>query len=203
LSQPRLTPSEIRFLQDALDADYKACDIRLREGEYQYDLAKAIVSFQLELLFPDVKDIIKKSYGEDKANDIQFIRKVQTILKKMERRKVVRILPKNKPWELQRYVLSSFKFLDADKNSVVLATDQQIEEARNLLNSMLSVQVKLQAKPSITKTRIFLLVFVVVASYAAIVWALMQPTINPMIFVPAFCIAIAFSIMLGKILSKK
>jgi len=46
-------------LQEALVANYKTGDIRLREGEYRYDLEKAIASFQLELYFPDVKDIIK------------------------------------------------------------------------------------------------------------------------------------------------
>jgi len=201
LSQRRLTPSEIQFLQETLAADYKTGDIRLREGEYQYDLAKAIASFQLELYFPDVKDIIKRSYGEDKANDIQFIRKVQTILKKMEKSDVVKILPKKKPWELQRYALSSFKFRDADKNLVILATDQQIKQTQNLLQTILGMQGIPTAKPSYIKTKICILVFIVVASYTVIVWALMQPTINLIIFVPAFCIAVACSLMLGKILS--
>jgi len=202
LSQRRLTPSEIRFLQEALSADYKTVDIRLREGEYQCDLAKAIASFQLELYFPDVKDVIKGSYGEDKTNDIQFIRKVQTILKKMEKSRVIKILPKNKPWELQRYALSSFKFQDADRNLVILATDEQIKQTRDLLNSA-STQVAPSAKSSILWIRISVLVVIVVASYSAIVWTLLQPTINSIIFIPAFCIAAACSLMLGKTLSKK
>jgi len=111
LSQRGLTPSETRFLQEILSANYKICSIRLREGEYQYGLAKAIASFQLELYFPDVKDVIKRLYGEEKTNDIEFIRKIQTILKKMEKNNVVRIFPKKKPWELQRYALSSFKIM--------------------------------------------------------------------------------------------
>jgi hypothetical protein len=201
LSQRRLTPSEIRLLQEALSADSKTVDIRLREGEYQCDLAKAIASFHLELYFPDVKDVIKRSYGENEANDIQFVRKVQTILKKMEKSNVVMILPKNKPWELQRYALPSFKFQDADKNLVVLATDQQIKQAQRLLQSVLSVEGAPVAKPSYIKTKICILVFLVVASYTAIVWALMQPTINLIIFVPAFCIAVLCSLILGKILS--
>jgi len=66
LSQHGLRPSDIQFLQEAASADYKICSIRLREGEYQYDLAKTIASFQVELCFPDVKDIIKRLYGEEK-----------------------------------------------------------------------------------------------------------------------------------------
>lgn len=202
MSQRVLTPNEIRFLQEALGADHKASDIRLREGEYQYDLAKAIASFHLELFFPDVKDIIKRLYGEDKTNDIQFIRKVQTILKKMERSKVVRILPKSKPWELQRYALSSFKFQDAEKSLVVLATDEQIKQTQSLLQSVLSTQGAPIAQQNRIKTKIGMFVSIVVASYLAILWALTQPTIEPIIFVPAFCIAVACSLMLGKMLSK-
>jgi len=203
LSQRRLTPREIQFLQEALSADYKISNIRLREGEYQYNLAKAIALFELELQFPDVKDVIKKLYGEEKTNDIQFIRKIQTILKKMEKSSVVRILTKKKPWELQRYALSSFKFQDVDKNLVVLATNEQIKRAQNLLRSILSQQAPSAVKSSNFKAKICILVFIVVASYTAIVWALMQPIVNPIIFVPAFSIAIACSLMLGKILSRE
>ncbi len=202
MSQRVLTPNEIRFLQEALGADYKTGDIRLREGEYQYDLAKAIASFHLELFFPDVKDIIKRLYGEDKTNDIRFIRKVQTILKKMERSKIIMILPKSKPWELQRYALPSFKFQDAEKNLVVLATDEQIKQTQSLLQSVLSTQEAPIAQQNSIKTKIGMLVSIVVASYLAILWALTQPTIEPIIFVPAFCIAMACSLMLGKMLSK-
>ena len=203
MSQRRLLPSEIRFLQEVLSANYKICNIRLREGEHQYGLAKAIASFQRELHFPDVKDVIKRLYGGEKANDVQFIRKIQTILKKMEKSNVVRILPKKKPWELQRYALSSFKFQDVDKNLVILATDQQIKQMQNLLHSVLSQQETPTAKLSNIKTKICILVFIVVASYMAILWDLMQPTINPIIFVPAFSIAVACSLMLGKILSQE
>jgi len=203
LLQRGLTPSETQFLQEVLSADYKIGNIRLREGEYQHSLAKAIASFQLELYFPDVKDIIKKIYGEEKTNDIPFIRKIQTILKKMEKSNIVRIFPKKKPWELQRYALSSFKFQDTDKNLVILATDQQIKQMQNLLDSILSQQETPTAKPSNIKIKIFISVFMVVASYTAILWALTQPTINPFIFVPAFSIAVAFSLMLGKILSQE
>jgi len=201
LSQHRLTPSEIRFLQEALSADYKNGNLRLREGEYQYELVKAIASFQLELYFPDVKDIIKRLYGEERTNDIQFVRKIQTILKKLEKSNIVRILPKKKPWELQRYVLSSFKFQDSDKNLVVLATDQQIKQAQNLLRTIQGLSEISVAKLSIIK--ICILVFIVVASYTAILWNFMQPIINPIIFVPAFSMAVACSVMLGKVLSRE
>ncbi len=203
LSQRRLTPSEIRFLQEALSADYTICEIRLREGEYQYGLAKTIASFQLELYFPNVKDIIKRSYGEEKTKDIQFRRKIQTILKKMEKNNVVRILPKKKPWELQRYALSSFKFQDIENNLVILATDQQIVQMQNLLHSTLNQHETLAAEISNIKTKICILVFIVVASYTAVVWDLMQPTIHPIISVSAFSIAVACSLMLGKMLSQK
>jgi hypothetical protein len=203
LSQRRLTPSETRFLQEVLSADREIVNIRLREGEYQFSIAEAIASFQLELYFPDVKDIIKKLYGEEKTNDIQFIRKIQTILKKMERSNVVRILPKKEPWELQRYALSSFRFQDVDKNLVVLATDQQIKQIQDVLHSMLSQQETPAAKLSNIRSKICVLLFIVIASYAAILWNFMQPTITPIIFIPAFSIAVACSVMLGKILSQE
>jgi hypothetical protein len=185
----------------ALSANHKVCDIRLREGEYQYHLAKVIASFQLELYFPDVKDIIKRLYGEEKADDIRFRRKIQTILKKMERNDVVRILPKMRPWELQRYALLSFKFQDVEKNRVVFATSQQIKQTQNLLNSVLGQQERSTAK--LSNIKICILVFIVVASYMAIIWDLIQPTINPIIFVPAFSVAVACSLMLGRTLSQE
>lgn len=203
LSQRRLTPIELRFSQEALSVGYKNSSIRLREGEYQYDLAKAIASFQLELYFPDVRDIIKRLYGEERTNDIQFIRKIQTILKKMEKSNIVRILPKKKPWELQRYTLSSFTFQDVDKNLVVLATDKQIKETQNLLHAILSQQEPYRPKLSIIKAKIGILVFIVVASYMAILWALVQPVINPFVFVSTFAIAVECSILLGKMLSQE
>lgn len=203
MPQPRLTPSEIRFLQEALSADYKISNIRLREGEYQYDLVKVIASFHLELYFPDVKDVIKKLYGEEKTSDIHFIRKIQTILKKMEKSNIVRILPKKKPWELQRYALSSFKFQDIDKNLIILATDQEIRQTQNLSYSISSRQEITEARTSNLKIKMCILVFIIVASYTTIVWTLMEPVINPVIFVIAFSIAVACSVMLGKILSQR
>lgn len=189
----------MRFLQEALSADYRTSNIRLREGEYQYTLAKAIASFQLGLRFPDVKDIIKGLYGEEKASDIQFIRKIQTILKKMEKSNIVQILPKKKPWELQRYALSSFKFQDADKNLVTFATDYQIKQAQDMLRSISNQREAPTVK--LNKIRIYMLVLIVAAFYTTSVWALMQYVINSIIFVLAFSGAIAFSVILGKALS--
>jgi len=199
LSQDELKPSEARLLEESINSDYKTANIRLQQGEYQYELAKGIASFQLEQHFPDVKDLIKKLYGEEKTNEPQFIRKIQTILKKMEKNNIVRILPKNKPWELQRYALSSFKFIDIDKNPVILATPQQIEQTQNLLHSVPSPQNMPTAKPSYVKTEILILAFIIVISYTVGLWSLLQPIINPIIFVPAFYIAVACSLILGKL----
>ena len=199
MAQRRLTLSEIRVLQEALSTDYKTSNIRLREGEYQHTLAKAITSFQLELDLPDVKGIIKALYGEEKTNDIQFIRKIQTILKKMEKSNIVRILPKKKPWDLQRYALTSFKFQDIEKNLIIFATDYQIKQAQDMLRSLSNQQETPTVK--LSKIRICILVLIVVAFYATSVWALMQYVINPLIFVLAFSVAIAFSVILGKALS--
>jgi len=199
LSQDELKPIEARILEESINSDYKTANIRLQQGEYQYELAKGIASFQLEQHFPDVKDLIKKLYGEEKTNEPQFIRKIQTILKKMEKNNIVRILPKNKPWELQRYALSSFKFIDIDKNPVILATPQQIEQTQNLLHSVPSPQNMPTAKPSYVKTEILILAFIIVISYTVGLWSLLQPIINPIIFVPAFYIAVACSLILGKL----
>ena len=203
MSQRKLTSSEVRFLRDALNADVKVGNIRLREGEYQYDLAKAIASFQLEIYFPDVKDIIKRLYGEEKTNDVQFVRKVQTILKKMEKSSIVRILPKKTPWELQKYVLSGFKFQDSDKNLIVLGTDQEIKQAENLLQSLVNQQKISRTISGNFVARILILSFLIGGSYVAILWTLLQPVINPLILIPAFFIAVLCSILLGKALSSE
>lgn len=203
MSQYQLSPREVELLKEALNTDYKACTVRLREGEYQYDLANTIASFELELYFPNVKDITKKMYGEERANDIQFIRKIQTILKKMQKGGVVKILPKKKPWALQRYALSSFKFQDTDKNLVLLVTDQQIDQAKSLLDSTLIRQETPVARMRLVRTKICILAFAIVASYIVILRDFTEPKINPMISIPAFSIAAACSVMLGKLLSRK
>jgi hypothetical protein len=179
--------------------DYTNTGIRLREGEHQYGLARVIASFMFELHFPDVKDIIRRQYGEDEMNDLQFVRKIQTVLKKMEKNGIVKILPKTKPWELQRYALCSFKFLDSDRNSVSFATEEQIEQTRNLLRSV-SNQQELH---KVNYVGLGLLTLIVVASYASILWSLMQPVIVPIVFVPSLLISIFCSLMLGKTLSRE
>lgn len=203
MSQHKLTRAEIQILQEALNSDCKDGNIRLREGEYQYDLAKAIASFQLELHFPDIKELVGKFYGEDKVNDVQFIRKIQTILKKMEKSNVVRILPKSRPWELQRYALTSFKFRDSDKNLVTFATEEQIKESQNLLRSALNQQQISPVETGKTRIKIYTLTFILIASYLVILWDFMQSNVNPAIFIPAFSIAVACSIIIGKILSRR
>ena len=208
LSQHSLASDQLRFLEEGLNSDTKSVNIRLRQGEYQFDLAKEIASSELQLHFPDVKDLIKKLYGEAKTEDIQFIRKIQTILKKMEKSNIVRILPKNKPWELQRYALTSFKFQDVDKNLIVLATDDQIKATRALLKPKPNQQrlptVKLPTvKPSYAKIKIWALILVVILSYATVMWTIMQPMINLIALIPAFIIAVTCSFLLGKQLAQK
>jgi hypothetical protein len=197
-----LTSREIKFLVEIFSADFKLVSVRLREGEYQYDLAKTIASFQLGHSFPDVKDIIKKLYGEEKVNDVRFVRKIQTILKKMEKSGIIKILPKERPWDLQRYALLSFKFQDADKKTVVLASDLQIKQAREKLHSMLAWQEKFKEHKNRMKS-IILISIIMCVSYLSSAWALTQPIINSLIFIPSFSIAAAFSIILGRTLSEK
>jgi hypothetical protein len=177
----------------------------LREGEHQYSLAKAIASFELELYFPDVKDLVRKLYGEEKTADIQLIRKVQTILKKMEKSNIVKILSKRAPWELQRYALSSFRFQDADRNLVVLASDEQIKQTQSLLNTVLSQEDTTLVKWRSVRSRLYALMLslLVISSYLAIVWDVLQPIVSWVVFVSAFSVAIAGSIVLGRTLSRE
>lgn len=202
MSQRRLTQSEAKLLQEALGSDYRNGNIRLREGEYQYTLAGAIASLQLELVFPDVKDIIRKLYSGDKVDDIQFVRKIQTILKKMEKSDFVRILPKKKPWELQRYMLSSFKFRDSDNNLVVFATDQQLKQSQDLLQLALREQKAFAAGQGNVVVKTWGFILTIILCYAAMVWVLAQPVVNPFIFIPAFSVAVACAILLGNVLSE-
>jgi hypothetical protein len=190
---------EIKFLEDATSADIVSINIRLREGEYQYNLVKAIASFQLDLMFPDVKDLIWRLYGEEKALDLQFVRKIQTILKKMEKSSIVRILPKKNPWQLQRYALSSFRFQDSDKNLIVLATDQQMKQMQDGLRSALTEQ-DIGGRSYL---RTLTLTLILVVSYAVAVWALVQPNLSPIVFVPGLSVSVICSLLLGKMLAEK
>jgi hypothetical protein len=203
MSQQQLTKTEMAALEEAMSADSRAVALRLREGEYQYDLAKAIASFQLELCFPDVKDIIKRLYGEGRANDIQFVRKTQTILKKMVKSNVAVILLKKRPWELQRYALSSFRFQDSDKNLIVLATDQEIKQSESLLHSVSRGRQATEAQLGGVSLKVFMVILAISVFYIISIWALIQPIINVTIFLPAFSSAIVFSVLLGKMLSQE
>ena len=198
MDQLKLSQDDSRFLQNVLKADYAPASIRLRVGEQQYGLAEAIASFMFELHYPDVKDLIKRIYGEQKVNDLAFVRKIQTVLKKMEKSGIVKILPKSRPWELQRYALTSFKFLDSDKNSVSFATEEQIEQTQNLLQSPLAHQ----EQSRIDYAKLSILLLVVGTSYASILWSLLQPVIVPAVFIPSLSVSVLCSLGLGKVLSK-
>ena len=198
MSGRRLSPIEIRFLEDAARADFVNCSIRLREGEYQYNLVNAIAAFQLELMFPDVKDLTRKKWGEEKANDLQFVRKIQTILKKMEKSNIVRILPKKNPWQLQRYALSSFKFQDSDKNSVVLATDEQFKQMQELLRSALTQEETGKRN----YVAVFMLMLFAILSYIGVVWSLVQPMINSVVFIVALSVSVICSLALGRMFAQ-
>jgi hypothetical protein len=199
LSEHRLPPSERKLLEESSTIDCVTGNLRLREGEYQYNLAKAIASFQLELMFPDVKDLTRRLYGEQKTLDLQFIRKIQTILKKMEKSNIVKILPKRNPWQLQRYALSSFRFQDSDKNLVVLATDEQIKHMRDRLNSAL-VQEEVGKRGYF---RVLLVALLAIISYATMIWSLTQPAINLVVFVSGFSVSVICSLAIGELLSRK
>jgi hypothetical protein len=183
-----------------MDSDVLDVSIRLREGEYPYALVKAIATFEFELCFPDVKGLVERLYGTDKANDVQFIRKIQTILKKMEKSSIVKILPKKRPWELQQYALVSFKFRDNDKNLVNLATDEQLIQTKNLLRSLPN-QTEVAGKMSYV--RLGVLVLLVFLSYSLLLWSLMQPIINFLASIAALSVATVCSLMIGKTLSRE
>jgi len=153
------------------------------------------------LHLPNVKEIIAKLFGEERSNDVQFTRKIQTILKKMEKGGVIKILPKRKPWELQRYMLLTFKFQDVDKNFVSFATDEQINQAREMLNSILAEQGKIKPEKGKFNLKILLSMLTLILSYGILVWDLLLPVVNPIIFIAALSVAIISSLMLGKALA--
>ena len=196
------TSIEFRILEDALSSDFKDVNIRLREGEYQYELSKTIAYFQLSLHFPDVKDIIKKLYGEETINDVRVIRKIQTILKKMEKNNVIRILPKTRPWQLQRYALSSFKFIDSEKSRVSFASDEQIRQVRERVKGVLNQRKNLTVHRNIIKIRIYVLVLLIVFSYISLVWNVLQSRVNTLVFIVSFSLSAISSILLGRELSR-
>ena len=202
MSQRQFTANEIKSLQEALGSDLKKANIRLREGEYQFTLAKAIAELQLDLTFPDVKETIRKMSGDKEAGDIQVIRKIQTILKKMEKSNVVRILPKKKPWELQRYMLTSFRFQDAENNIVILAAEQQTKQSEELLQSAIKQQGASLNARNLSLAKVITLALALIASYITVLWSLIQPAISSVVFIPAFCAAAVTAIALGKALER-
>lgn len=204
MSQPSPQRKELEDLEKALSLETKTVNIRLREGEYQLGLAKAIASSELELRFPDAKDLVRKLFGEKKTEDLQFVSKIQTILKKMEKSGIIKILPKEKPWELQRYALSSFKFQDVEKNLVILATDSEIDKMRNLIHNQPEPKPSARAlRPSHMTIWTLLLAFLVAGSYATIIWILTQSKIDLVFFGSAFCVAAICSVLLGIFVSRR
>ena len=203
MARPYQTSDELKLLRESLNSDAKTVNIRLREGEYQFDLARGIASFELELSFPNVKDLIKKLYGQEKTQDIQFIRKIQTILKKMEKFGILEILPKKKPWDLQRYALSSFKFQDIEENQITFATESGIKQTQDLIRSQPSPNRISVPRPSYTTARIWILIFATITAYGTILWTLTQPNVNLILSVSAFCIAVVCSLFLGIFISQR
>jgi len=109
-------------------------------------------------------------------------------------------LPKRKPWELQRYMLLSFKFQDVDKNIVNFATKNQINQARETLNKIL-IEEKIKPRKWSINIKIFTSLLTLIVSYGVMVWDLLQPAIDPLIFTAALFTATMSSLALGKALA--
>lgn len=193
----------LEHLEEALNSQTKTVNIRLREGEHQFSLARAIAASELKLHFPDVKELVGELYGEMRTGDQRFLNMIQTILKKMEKSGVIRILPKEKPWELQRYALSSFTFEDVEKSIVILATEDEKEKVKRLLHSQpMSEVVTAQQARNKTLPSVFLTSLIVV-SFALIMWAIIQSPMSFTVFVSAFCLATASAIILGILVARR
>ncbi len=201
MSEHRLAQNEALFLQRALDSDYRTGGIRLRQGEYQYTLAEAIAEVQLQLSFPDAKELIEKLYGKEKIEDIQFVRKIQTILKKMEKSGVLSILPKKKPWELQRYGLIGFRFRDSDNNLVTFATDDQIKKSQLLLQQLLKQRQVVTNHARMKSVSIVMLLLALAGSYGLVVWSILQPVIDPLVITVALASGVLCAVVLGRVFS--
>jgi hypothetical protein len=203
VSQRSFEPKELEDLERALNSQTKAVDIRLREGEYQFSLAKAIASFEMEFRFPNVKDLVRKLFGEKRTEDPQFLSKIQTILKKMAKSGVIKILPKEKPWELQRYALLSFKFEDVEKTAVIFATEDEIEKARKSMRVQSKSEVVAAHQTGSKTLLLVLLVSVIIISFAVVVWAFMQPNVNSVVFLSALCLTALASLVVGTLIVKR
>lgn len=203
MSKSTADATSLHELTNALNSAVKPVNIRLREGEYQFSLAKAIASFEFELHFPDVKDLTKKLYGEKSVEDQQFLNKIQTILKKMEKSGVIKILPKEKPWELQRYALTSFKFLDVERNSVSFAANDEMEKTRQAMNSQPKSESAPVQRPKSVNLQLPLLIAIIAVSLSLTIWTLTQSPVNLAIFIATFFLAVTSSAILGVLVAKK
>jgi hypothetical protein len=131
------------------------------------------------------------------------VRKIQTILKKMEKSNIVQILPKKRPWDLQRYGIVSFRFEDVDRSYVDLAAGEQIRQAQSVLRGFMTDQATVAAKLSMNRIVTTLLALALVLSYAAGVFALVQPVVDAIVFVGSFSIASVLALVLGKRLARE
>jgi hypothetical protein len=116
----------------------------------------------------------------------------------MEKSNIVRILPKKNPWQLQRYALSSFKFQDSDKNSVVLATDEQFKQMQELLRSAFTQQETGKRN----YVAVFMLMLFAILSYIGVVWSLVQPMIDSVVFIVALSVSVICSLALGRMFAQ-
>jgi hypothetical protein len=120
----------------------------------------------------------------------------------MEKSNVVRILPKKKPWELQRYMLTSFRFQDAENNIVILAAEHQTKQSEELLQSAIKQQGASLNARNLSLAKVIALALALIASYITVLWSLIQPAISSVVFIPAFCAAAVTAIALGKALER-
>lgn len=94
-------------------------------------------------------------------------------------------------------------FQDVEKNLIVLAAQSEIDKTRELIHNQPAHKLPASIRPNHMTTWVLPLVFVVVGSYAAIVWVISQPTIDIVVFGSVFCLAAVCSILLGIFISKR
>jgi K+-sensing histidine kinase KdpD len=121
----------------------------------------------------------------------------------MEKSGVIKILPKEKPWELQRYALTSFKFLDVEKNSVSFATNDEIEKTGQAMNSRPKSESAPVQLPKSMNLQLPLLIAIIAVSLSLTIWTLTQSPVNLAIFIAAFFLAVTSSAILGALVAKK
>jgi prepilin signal peptidase PulO-like enzyme (type II secretory pathway) len=86
---------------------------------------------------------------------------------------------------------------------VILATDDQIRQAQALLDSLSDQDQSPASRSAVFGAKAVLLTLIIVIFYGISVWALTLPLVDPIIFIPAFTIAIICSLLLGKALSRE